>query len=135
MGNNFKYIIEQPLFLKSNIKKVINSTKLSETDKGTVTRPVDEFQSLFDQMSQRDKRVAEEVQRPAERSTSSTKQIETLVKNVQGEINEAGTRMEEIIQRVVEGSNLVNDAHRKRTGPRRYKDLFCKVFFPGRPIY
>ena len=57
--------------------------------------------------------VAEEVQRLAERSTNSTKQIETLVKNIQGEINEAGTKMEESIQRVVEGSKLADGAHAK----------------------
>ncbi len=57
--------------------------------------------------------VAEEVQRLAERSTKATKQIDTLIKNIQGEINEAGTSMEESIQRVVEGSNLANNAHNK----------------------
>ncbi|MCP4287428.1 MAG: chemotaxis protein, partial [Gammaproteobacteria bacterium] len=57
--------------------------------------------------------VAEEVQRLAERSTTATKQIDTLIKNIQGEINEAGTSMEESIQRVVEGSNLANNAHTK----------------------
>lgn len=57
--------------------------------------------------------VAEEVQRLAERSTNATKQIETLIKNIQGEINEAGTSMEESIQRVVEGSKLADDAHSK----------------------
>ena len=57
--------------------------------------------------------VAEEVQRLSEQSTNSTKQIETLVKTIQGEINEAGTRMEESIQRVVEGSQLAVNAHKK----------------------
>ncbi len=57
--------------------------------------------------------VAEEVQRLAERSTKATKQIDTLIKNIQGEINEAGTSMEESIKRVVEGSNLANNAHNK----------------------
>ena len=57
--------------------------------------------------------VAEEVQRLAERSTNSTKQIETLVKNIQGEINEAGTSMEESIQQVVKGTKLAGDAHAK----------------------
>jgi twitching motility protein PilJ len=57
--------------------------------------------------------VAEEVQRLAERSTNSTKQIETLVKNIQGEINEAGTRMDESIQQVVEGTQLADNAHNK----------------------
>jgi twitching motility protein PilJ len=57
--------------------------------------------------------VAEEVQRLAERSTNATKQIDALIKNIQGEINEAGTSMEQSIQRVVEGSNLANNAHNK----------------------
>ncbi|UCF92023.1 MAG: methyl-accepting chemotaxis protein [Desulfobacterales bacterium] len=57
--------------------------------------------------------VAEEVQRLAERSANSTKQIETLVKNIQGEINEAGTSMEESIQQVVTGSRLAEAAHTK----------------------
>lgn len=57
--------------------------------------------------------VAEEVQRLAERSTNATKQIDALIKNIQGEINEAGTSMEQSIQRVVEGSSLANNAHNK----------------------
>ncbi len=57
--------------------------------------------------------VAEEVQRLAERSTNSTKQIETLVTNIQGEINEAGTSMEESIQKVVDGTNLASNARNK----------------------
>ncbi len=57
--------------------------------------------------------VAEEVQRLAERSTNATKQIDTLIKNIQGEINEAGSSMEQSIQRVVEGSTLASNAHQK----------------------
>lgn len=57
--------------------------------------------------------VAEEVQRLAERSTNATQQIDTLIKNIQGEINEAGTSMEESIERVVEGSRLADNAHTK----------------------
>ncbi len=57
--------------------------------------------------------VAEEVQRLAERSTNATKQIDTLIKNIQGEINEAGSSMEESIQRVVEGSKLADNAYDK----------------------
>lgn len=57
--------------------------------------------------------VAEEVQRLAERSTNSAKQIDTLVKNIQDEINEAGTSMEESIQRVVDGSKLADGAYKK----------------------
>jgi len=55
--------------------------------------------------------VAEEVQRLAERSTNATQQIDTLIKNIQGEINEAGTSMEESIERVVEGSKLADNAY------------------------
>ncbi len=57
--------------------------------------------------------VADEVQRLAEQSTNSTKQIETLVKNIQGEISEAGSRMEDSIQRVVQGTQLADGAHNK----------------------
>jgi twitching motility protein PilJ len=57
--------------------------------------------------------VAEEVQRLAERSTNSTKQIETLVTNIQGEITEAGTSMDESIRIVVDGTNLASDARKK----------------------
>ena len=57
--------------------------------------------------------VAEEVQRLAERSTNSTKQIDTLVKSIQSEITEAGASMDESIQRVVEGSQRAVDAHSK----------------------
>ncbi len=57
--------------------------------------------------------VAEEVQRLAERSTNSTKQIETLIKNIQSEINEAGISMDESIQCVVDGTKLAGDAYSK----------------------
>jgi len=57
--------------------------------------------------------VADEVQRLAERSTNATKQIETLIKNIQGEINEAGASMEESIQKVVDGSKLAQEARGK----------------------
>ncbi|MDM8516964.1 methyl-accepting chemotaxis protein [Desulfobacterales bacterium HSG16] len=57
--------------------------------------------------------VAEEVQRLAERSTDATQQIDTLIKNIQGEINEAGTSMEDSIQQVVEGSKLSDKAYGK----------------------
>jgi len=57
--------------------------------------------------------VAEEVQRLAERSTTATKQIDTLVKNIQGEISEAGISMEESIQQVVKGSSLADNAYKK----------------------
>lgn len=57
--------------------------------------------------------VADEVQRLAEQSTNSTKQIETLVKTIQGEINEAGLRMDDSIQQVVHGTKLADGAHNK----------------------
>ncbi|PIE64907.1 MAG: hypothetical protein CSA26_06125 [Desulfobacterales bacterium] len=57
--------------------------------------------------------VAEEVQRLAERSTESTKQIETLISGIQGEISEAGTSMEKSIQYVVDGTELADQAHDK----------------------
>ncbi|MGD8847663.1 MAG: methyl-accepting chemotaxis protein [Desulfobacteraceae bacterium] len=57
--------------------------------------------------------VAEEVQRLAEQSAKSTKQIDTLVKTIQGEINEAGTRMDDSIERVVHGTQLADGAHGK----------------------
>jgi methyl-accepting chemotaxis protein len=57
--------------------------------------------------------VANEVQRLAEQSTNSTKQIETLVKTIQGEINEAGIRMDDSIQKVVRGTKLADSAHNK----------------------
>jgi methyl-accepting chemotaxis protein len=57
--------------------------------------------------------VADEVQRLAEQSTNSTKQIETLVKTIQGEINEAGLRMDDSIEQVVHGTKLADGAHNK----------------------
>jgi twitching motility protein PilJ len=57
--------------------------------------------------------VAEEVQRLAERSANATKKIDSLVKNIQGEIHEAGLGMQESIRRVVEGSKLADDARVK----------------------
>jgi methyl-accepting chemotaxis protein len=57
--------------------------------------------------------VANEVQRLAEQSTNSTKQIETLVKTIQGEINEARIRMDDSIQKVVQGTELADGAHNK----------------------
>lgn len=57
--------------------------------------------------------VAEEVQRLAERSAESTKQIETLIGGIQGEIGEAGTSMETSIQYVVDGTELADQAYAK----------------------
>jgi methyl-accepting chemotaxis protein len=57
--------------------------------------------------------VADEVQRLAEQSSNSTKQIETLVKTIQGEISEAGARMEDSIEQVLHGTRLADGAHNK----------------------
>jgi twitching motility protein PilJ len=57
--------------------------------------------------------VAEEVQRLAERSATSTKQIETLISTIQGEISEAGISMERSIQHVVDGTELADEAYGK----------------------
>ncbi len=57
--------------------------------------------------------VAEEVQRLAERSAESTKQIETLITAIQGDISNAGISMETSIQYVVEGTDLADEAYEK----------------------
>ncbi|WP_051305159.1 methyl-accepting chemotaxis protein [Desulfogranum mediterraneum] len=57
--------------------------------------------------------VAEEVQRLAESSSDSTKQIEILVKSIQAEIKGAGNRMDESIAKVVKGTRLADNAHEK----------------------
>ncbi len=57
--------------------------------------------------------VAEEVQRLSESSSNSTKQIESLVKSIQSEIKDVGNRMDESISKVVQGSQLADDAHEK----------------------
>ncbi len=54
--------------------------------------------------------VAEEIQRLAERAAGSTRQIETLIKNILGEITEAGASMDSSIQEVVQGSKLSENA-------------------------
>ncbi len=54
--------------------------------------------------------VAYEVQRLAERSASATKQIETLVKTIQTDTNEAVISMEQTTSEVVRGANLSKDA-------------------------
>ncbi len=50
--------------------------------------------------------VADEVQRLAERSATATKQIETLVKTIQADTNEAVMSMESTTAEVVKGQNL-----------------------------
>ena len=54
--------------------------------------------------------VADEVQGLAERATSSTKQIESLVKTIQTDTNEAVASMEQTTAEVVRGAQLANDA-------------------------
>ncbi len=54
--------------------------------------------------------VADEVQRLAERSATATKQIETLVKTIQNDTNEAVTSMEQTTSEVVRGARLAQDA-------------------------
>lgn len=54
--------------------------------------------------------VADEVQRLAERSASATKQIETLVKTIQTDTNEAVISMEQTTSEVVRGASLSKDA-------------------------
>jgi methyl-accepting chemotaxis protein len=54
--------------------------------------------------------VAEEIQRLAERSAASTRQIDTLIRNILGEISDAGVSMDSSIQEVVRGTRLSADA-------------------------
>lgn len=54
--------------------------------------------------------VAEEIQRLSERSAGSTRQIDTLVRNILGEISDAGVSMDSSIQEVVRGTKLSEDA-------------------------
>ena len=54
--------------------------------------------------------VADEVQRLAERSAAATKQIESLVKTIQSDTNEAVASMELTTTEVVRGTTLAKDA-------------------------
>ena len=54
--------------------------------------------------------VADEVQRLAERSSSATRQIETLVRAIQADTHEAVTSMEQTTSEVVRGARLAQDA-------------------------
>lgn len=54
--------------------------------------------------------VADEVQRLAERSSAATKQIETLVKAIQTDTNEAVVSMEQTTSEVVKGAKLAENA-------------------------
>src|SRR5579885_1985829 len=56
--------------------------------------------------------VADEIRLLAERSTESTKRIETLVKSIQGETYGSGVAMEDGRQEVVKGSQLADEAGR-----------------------
>jgi len=57
--------------------------------------------------------VAEEIQRLAEQTATSTKQIETLIKNILGDITEAGSSMDTSIQEVINGTTLSENAFAK----------------------
>ncbi len=57
--------------------------------------------------------VAEEIQRLSERSAGSTRQIDTLIRNILGEIRDAGVSMDSSIQEVVRGTKLSEDALNK----------------------
>lgn len=57
--------------------------------------------------------VAEEVQRLAESSGESTKQIEILIKSIQAEIKDVANRMDDSIEKVVQGTRLADNAHGK----------------------
>ncbi len=57
--------------------------------------------------------VADEVQRLADSSSSSTKQIDLLVKSIRTEISDVSNRMDESISKVVQGSKLADGAHDK----------------------
>lgn len=54
--------------------------------------------------------VADEVQRLAEKSSSATKEVETLVKTIQTDTARAVESMEKAISEVVSGTHLANDA-------------------------
>lgn len=56
--------------------------------------------------------VADEIRLLAERSTESTKRIDTLVKSIQGDTYEAVVAMENSTQEVVKGSQLADEAGR-----------------------
>src|SRR5256886_9149971 len=56
--------------------------------------------------------VADEIRLLAERSTESTKRIDTLVKSIQGDTYEAVAAMEDRTQEVVKGSQLADEAGR-----------------------
>ncbi|WP_051309735.1 methyl-accepting chemotaxis protein [Desulfogranum japonicum] len=71
--------------------------------------------------------VAEEVQRLAESSTNSTKQIDNLVKSIQTEIKDASNRMDESISKVVQGTKLADNAHEKLQEIERVADQMATL--------
>lgn len=75
--------------------------------------------------------VADEVQRLAERSANATKQIESLVKTIQADTNEAVMSMESTTTEVVQGAKLAADAgealEEVQTVSNRLADLIQKI--------
>lgn len=75
--------------------------------------------------------VADEVQRLAERSANATKQIESLVKTIQADTNEAVMSMESTTTEVVQGAKLATDAgealEEVQTVSNRLADLIQKI--------
>ena len=75
--------------------------------------------------------VAEEVRRLAERSTSATREIATLVKSIQDDTHEAVVAMEESTREVVEGSKVADEAGRAlsaiETVVERLADLIFSI--------
>ncbi|MBI2865131.1 MAG: HAMP domain-containing protein [Chloroflexi bacterium] len=71
--------------------------------------------------------VADEVRRLAERSTSSAKQIATLVKSIQSDTHEAVVSMEESTRQVVAGSHLADDAGRSLQSIEAVVDRVAKL--------
>lgn len=71
--------------------------------------------------------VAEEVERLAERATESTKQIDTLIRTIQNEMNEAVTAMEMTTNEVVEGSQLAEEAGAALTEIGKVSDRLAEL--------
>jgi twitching motility protein PilJ len=63
--------------------------------------------------------VADEVQRLAERSSAATRQIETLVRAIQADTNEAVISMEQTTTEVVRGARLAQDAWKRSKACRK----------------
>lgn len=71
--------------------------------------------------------VAEEIQRLAERSAESTKQIDALIRSIQGEIGEASSSMEKSIEHVVEGTELADNAYNKLVEIDEVSDKLAEI--------